>query len=182
MGAHDGQGEPWVVFHCALGNVKPEIPPVAPLIAGARNQLHHLHRSLAGLRRKCARSKLCNLISNFPLFPVQTVMFCEDLHRGPTAIRSCRPNILRQDHHGIRRQLVDLDLESSQDLRHESMCRQTKTSSEKSLKNDQLAFWLKDLLSHPVLEGKPNANYVRARIRTHVHSDYINEHHHTMLE
>jgi hypothetical protein len=41
---------------------------------------------------------------------------------------------------------------------------------------------LADLLSHPVLEGKPNANYVRARIRTHVHSDYINEHHHTMLE
>jgi hypothetical protein len=38
------------------------------------------------------------------------------------------------------------------------------------------------LLSHPVLEGKPNANYVRARIRTHVHSDYINEHHRTMLE
>jgi hypothetical protein len=37
-------------------------------------------------------------------------------------------------------------------------------------------------LSHTVLEGKPNANYVRARIRTHVHSDYINEHHHTMLE
>jgi hypothetical protein len=34
----------------------------------------------------------------------------------------------------------------------------------------------------PGLEGKPNANYVRARIRTHVHSDYINEHHHTMLE
>jgi hypothetical protein len=41
---------------------------------------------------------------------------------------------------------------------------------------------LASLLSHPVLEGKPNANYVRARIRTHVHSDYINEHHHTMLE
>jgi hypothetical protein len=39
-----------------------------------------------------------------------------------------------------------------------------------------------EVLSHPVLEGKPNANYVRARIRTHVHSDYINEHHHTMLE
>jgi hypothetical protein len=37
-------------------------------------------------------------------------------------------------------------------------------------------------LSHPVLEGKPNANYVRARIRTHVHSDYINEHHCTVLE
>jgi hypothetical protein len=37
-------------------------------------------------------------------------------------------------------------------------------------------------LSNPVLEGKPNANHVRARIRTHVHSDYIIVHHHTMLE
>jgi hypothetical protein len=30
-------------------------------------------------------------------------------------------------------------------------------------------------VSHSVLEGKPNANHVRARIRTHVHSDYIND-------
>ena len=30
-------------------------------------------------------------------------------------------------------------------------------------------------VSHPILEGKPNANHVRARIRTHVHSDYIND-------
>jgi hypothetical protein len=37
-------------------------------------------------------------------------------------------------------------------------------------------------MSHPVLEGKPNANHVRAGIRTHVHSDYIIGHHHTMLE
>jgi hypothetical protein len=37
-------------------------------------------------------------------------------------------------------------------------------------------------VSHPVLEGKPNANHVRARIRTHVHSDYIIGHHHTMLK
>ena len=37
-------------------------------------------------------------------------------------------------------------------------------------------------MSHPVLEGKPNANYVRARIRTHVHSGYINEHQRTLLE
>ena len=29
---------------------------------------------------------------------------------------------------------------------------------------------------------KPNANHVRARIRTHVHSDYIIGHHHTMLK
>jgi hypothetical protein len=34
------------------------------------------------------------------------------------------------------------------------------------------SFW-RYWLSHPVLEGKPNA---------HVHSDYIIGHHHTMLE
>jgi hypothetical protein len=38
------------------------------------------------------------------------------------------------------------------------------------------------LMSHPILKGKQNANHVRARIRTHVHSDYIIGHHHTMLE
>jgi hypothetical protein len=38
------------------------------------------------------------------------------------------------------------------------------------------------MMSHPVLEGKPNVNHVRARIRTHVHSDYIIGHHHTMLK
>jgi hypothetical protein len=37
-------------------------------------------------------------------------------------------------------------------------------------------------LSHPVSEGKSNANYVRARIRIHIHNDYINEHHRTVLE
>jgi hypothetical protein len=37
-------------------------------------------------------------------------------------------------------------------------------------------------MSHPILEGKPNANHVRARIRTHIHSDYIIGHHHIMLE
>jgi hypothetical protein len=37
-------------------------------------------------------------------------------------------------------------------------------------------------MSHLVLEGKPNANHVRARIRTQVHNDYIIGHHHTMLE
>jgi hypothetical protein len=37
-------------------------------------------------------------------------------------------------------------------------------------------------VSHPVLEGKLNENHARARIRTHVHSDYIIGHHHTMVE
>jgi hypothetical protein len=135
-----------MVFDCAFENVKPEFPPVAPFIAGAENQLHDLHRSLAGLQRKCARSKLCNLMSNFPLLPMQTIMFREDFHRGLPAVRSRRPDILCQGHHGIRRQLVDLDLESTQDLRHESMRRQTKASGEKGLEDDQLAFRLRDLL------------------------------------
>jgi hypothetical protein len=51
-------------------------------------------------------------MSNFPLLPMQTVMFGEDLHRRLTTIRSSRLDILRQGHHGIRRQLVDQDLES----------------------------------------------------------------------
>jgi hypothetical protein len=38
------------------------------------------------------------------------------------------------------------------------------------------------MMSHPVLECKPNANHVRDRIRTHVHSNYIIGHHHTMLK
>jgi hypothetical protein len=37
-------------------------------------------------------------------------------------------------------------------------------------------------MSHLVLEGKPNANHVRVRIRTHIHNDYIIGHHQTMLE
>jgi hypothetical protein len=37
-------------------------------------------------------------------------------------------------------------------------------------------------VSHPVLEGKSNVNHVCARIGTHVHSDYIIGHHHTMLK
>jgi hypothetical protein len=37
-------------------------------------------------------------------------------------------------------------------------------------------------MSHPVLEGKPNANHVRAKIRTHIHNNYIIGHHYTMLK
>jgi hypothetical protein len=59
---------------------------------------------------------------------MQTVMFSEDLHRRLTTIRGRRPDILLQGHHGIRSQLMDLDLKSLQDLRHKAMCRQTKAS------------------------------------------------------
>jgi hypothetical protein len=134
-----------MVFDCAFGNVKPKFPPVAPFIAGVGNQFHDFHRSLAGLRRKCARSKLCNLMSNFPFLPMQTIMLREDFDRGLPALRSRCPDKLCQGHHDIRCQLVDLDLESTQDLRHISMRRQTKASGEKSLEDDQLAFWLGDL-------------------------------------
>jgi hypothetical protein len=58
----------------------------------------------------------------------------------------------------------------------------TAPAREQREKGKRVRAWGRRPLSHPVLEGKPNANYVRARIRTHVHSDYINEHHHTMLE
>jgi hypothetical protein len=73
-------------------------------------------------------------------------MFGEDLHRRLTAIRSRRPDILRQGHHDIWCQLVDLDLKSLQDLRHKAMCRQMKANGEKRLKHDQLALGLGNLL------------------------------------
>jgi hypothetical protein len=75
-------------------------------------------------------------------------MLREDLHRGLLAVRSRRPDILGQGHHDIWRQLVDLDLKSTHDLRHKSMRRQTKACGEKGLEDNQLAFWLGDLLRH----------------------------------
>jgi hypothetical protein len=38
------------------------------------------------------------------------------------------------------------------------------------------------ILSHPILEGKPNANHVCARTIIHVHINYIIGHHHTVLK
>jgi hypothetical protein len=102
---------------------KPIVPPVAPLVPSAGDYLHDFRRSLSGPRREGARSKLCNLISYFPLLPVQTIVIGEDLHRRLTAVRSHRPDILRQGNHGVRCQLVDLDVEPLQDLRHETMRR-----------------------------------------------------------
>jgi hypothetical protein len=37
-------------------------------------------------------------------------------------------------------------------------------------------------MSHPVLEGKPNANYVQPGSETHIHIDYIIGHRHTLLK
>ena len=41
---------------------------------------------------------------------------------------------------------MDLDVKSAQDFSHKSMRGQTKASSEKSLEDNQLTFWLGDLL------------------------------------
>jgi hypothetical protein len=87
------------------------MPPVAPLVPGTGDYLHHFHRSLPSPRREGARSKLCNLISYFPFLPVQAIILGEDLHRRLPAVRSNRPNILRQRNHDVRRQLVDLHFE-----------------------------------------------------------------------
>jgi hypothetical protein len=67
-----------MVFDCALRNVEPKLMLVAPLIAGARNQLNYLHRGLAGLRRKCTGPKLGNLIFDHPLLLVQAIVLRED--------------------------------------------------------------------------------------------------------
>jgi hypothetical protein len=82
-----------MVFDCALRNVEPKLIPVAPFIAGARNQLNDLQRSLAGLRCKCTGPKLSNLISDHPFLPVQTIILCEDLDRWLPAVRSRCPDI-----------------------------------------------------------------------------------------
>jgi hypothetical protein len=61
---------------------------------------------------------------------VQTVILSEDLYGRLTAVRSHRPDILRQGHHDVRCQLVDLDLKPLQDLRHETMRRLAKAGDE----------------------------------------------------
>jgi hypothetical protein len=94
VGAHDGRREPWEAFGFPSRNIKPIVPPVAPFIPSARNYFHNFRRSLSGPRREGARSKLCNLISNFPFLPVQTIVLGEDFYGRLTAVRSHCPGIL----------------------------------------------------------------------------------------
>jgi hypothetical protein len=137
MRTHDSSGEPRVIFDFSLRNIEPVVPPVAPLISGTRDQLHILHRSLPRLRRESARSELRNFVTNPSLLPVQTIVLGEDLHRRLTAIRRCCLDILRQRHHGVRCQLMNLDPKLLQHLRHETMRRQTKSGNKKCLKHNQ---------------------------------------------
>jgi hypothetical protein len=123
VGAHDGRREPWEVFDFPSQDIKPIVPPVAPLVPSAGDYFHDFRRSLSGPRLEGARPKLCNLISDFPLLPVQTIVLGKDLHGRLTAVRGHRRDILRMGNHGVRCQLVDLDVEPLQDLRHEMMRR-----------------------------------------------------------
>jgi hypothetical protein len=58
----------------------------------------------------------------------------EDFHRRLTAIRRRCPDILRQRHHGVRCQLMNLDFELLQNFRHKTMRRQTKAGDENASK------------------------------------------------
>jgi hypothetical protein len=67
---------------------------------------------------------------------VQTIVLGEDLYEGLTIVRHHRPDILCQGHHGVRFQLVDLDVEPLQDLRHETMRRLEKADDEERLEHN----------------------------------------------
>jgi hypothetical protein len=67
-----------MVFDGTLRDVEPKLIPIAPLVAGARNQLNYLHRGLAGLRRKCTGPKLSNFVSNHPLLPMHAIVLRKD--------------------------------------------------------------------------------------------------------
>jgi hypothetical protein len=67
---------------------------------------------------------------------VQTILLGEDLYGCLTAVRSHRPDILRKGNHGVRCQLVDLDIEPLQDLRHETMRRKAKAGDEECLEHN----------------------------------------------
>ena len=56
------------------------------------------------------------------------------------------PDILRQSHHGIRSQLMDLNIKSAQDFSNKSVRRQAETSGKERLEHNQLAFRLRDFL------------------------------------
>jgi hypothetical protein len=93
--AHNGCREPREIFDFPNSDIKPKVPPVAPLVSSARDYFHNVRRSLSNPRCEGARSKLCNLISYFPLLAVQTIVLGKDFHRRLTIVRSNCPNILR---------------------------------------------------------------------------------------
>jgi hypothetical protein len=67
--------------------------------------------------------------------------------------------------------MVDLDLKSSQDLRHKAMHRQAKASGEKSLENDQLALGLGNLLRP---RDTPNSTAKISQLLHILHTDQGN--------
>jgi hypothetical protein len=128
--AHDGDRQPREIFNFPTRDIKPIVPPVAPLVQSTRDYFHNFRRSLPSPRCEGARSKLCNLISYFLILPVQTIILGEDFHKRLTVVRRNRPNILRQGNHDIRCQLVELHDKPPQNLHYEMMRREAKAGKE----------------------------------------------------
>ena len=77
---------------------------------------------------------------------MQTIILRKNFNRRLSAVRSRRPDILRQRHHGIRCQLMYLNVESTQDFANKPVRRQAETGGEERLENDQLTLRLGDFL------------------------------------
>jgi hypothetical protein len=63
------------------GTIKPEIPPVTPLVLGTWNNFNCFGRCLPNPRRERARPKLGNQFTNLLFLPIQTIILGEDLNR-----------------------------------------------------------------------------------------------------
>jgi hypothetical protein len=81
MGAQNNRGQARQPFDVARHLIKPEIPPVTPLILRTWYNLNHFSQSILGPRREGARTKLSNQATYLPLLLVHTIFFCKDLNR-----------------------------------------------------------------------------------------------------
>jgi hypothetical protein len=144
--AKDGLGKSRHPFDILRRHIKQKITLVTPLILGTWNNFNYFGLHISSPQRECARPKLDNQSANL-LLPVQTIILGGDLNRRFPTIRSHHPDILRQRHHSVRRQLMNLNFKLLQHFHHKSMCRQVKSSSKKCLKHNQLNLRLRDIRS-----------------------------------
>lgn len=76
---------------------------------------------------------------------MEAIFFGKDFNQGLSTIRSHYPHKLCQLHHGVRREMVNLNFEVLQHFEDKPMHRKAKASSEERLKNKQLPLQLWDL-------------------------------------
>jgi hypothetical protein len=117
--AQNRWGQPRHPLDVLWYHIEPEVPPIAPLIFCTRHDFNHFTRSFSGPRSEGARSKLRNQPTNHLFLPGQTVVLDEDFDRRLCAVRCHRPHKLRQRHHGIQHQLINLYLKPSQHFNYE---------------------------------------------------------------